>query len=162
MLRAERLGASAKLFSAAPEQLDARDLYTFDVCVAATPGARARALAIFRPELEASEWDGGEASDELAHYRQRVCCLADFLGYARAEQLAHTGATSLLPRRFASLIEGRGGAAGIQAAGGVSSAGLDDVDAWNAMICAIVVAAAGCVQYLMDTYPPELRQAWLE
>jgi hypothetical protein len=156
MMRAEELGTSPKLFARTPDQLDIRDLYTFDCIIAMTPQDMEAVLRIFENDLGA-DWDSQEDRD---HYRQRVCQLGDFSAYANIEQLLSRGGKSLLPRRLSALIQGDVQA--LQGRAEIATVSLQEVDAWNDMVCAIVVAAAGAAQYLMGTYPPDLRQMWLE
>ena len=44
----------------------------------------------------------------------------------------------------------------------VPTSTLSDVEQWNEMVLAIMLGAAGLVQYVMDSYPEDIREFWLE
>lgn len=67
MLRAESLGAPAKTFSRAPEQLAMLDLYTYDVVVAMDEKVMAECRHIFDEHLS-RDWD---SANDRQYYTQR-------------------------------------------------------------------------------------------
>ena len=156
MMRAESLGAPVKTFSRAPEQLELKDLYTYDVIIAMNEDVKAATLALFEPDL-AADWDSEESRN---FYKQRVCVLSDFLRYASNEQLAKRGASSLMPRNMAQLVTPD--VARLRALSDIPQAQLSRVDEWNYMVKCILLGNAGLMQYLLDSYPDDLDYFWLE
>jgi protein-tyrosine-phosphatase len=156
MLRAGSIGASAKTFTRVPEQLETRDLYTYDIIVAMDSSSQADALQIFNRDLNA-DWDSEE---NRTFYRQRVCRLHDFLSYASEAQLRERGAQSLVPRDMAKLF--MYDLSRLRSLPDVQEAPLSRVKEWNEMFLTIMLCTAGLVAYLIDSCPEDLDYFWLE
>jgi hypothetical protein len=156
MLRAGGIGVSARNFTRVPEQLETRDLYTYDMIVAMDSSSEAEALQIFNRDLN-TDWDNEE---NRRFYRQRVCRLHDFLCYASEAKLRQRGAQSLVPRDMAKLFEDD-----LQRLRGlqeIHEVPLSSVKEWNEMFLTILLCTAGLVAYLIDSCPEDLDYFWLE
>ena len=133
--------------------------YTYDVVICMNRNVKERVLTLFEPDLK-QDWD---SEVDRQFYRQRVCTLGDFLGYATTLAVRESGGRALLPTQLSEKLAQ------------VDLQHLRDVDnmdipkaelavpeQWNEMLMCIMLAVAGLVKYLMDSYPEDLRQFWLE
>ena len=156
MMRAESLGSSVKTFSRTPEQLEMMDLYTYDIVVATNNTAESESLRLFQEDLRA-DWD---SADDRRYYRQRVCNLSDFLGYASDAQLNHRGGSALLPSKMAAMFGPE--RERLRDVADIPDAPVSSVQQWNDMVQVLLMGTTGLAQYLMDSFPEDLDYFWLE
>jgi protein-tyrosine-phosphatase len=161
MVQAEQWQTSrtrfADVFTRKPEQLDVHDMYTYDVIVAMNTSVKKNVLQMFEPDLNEA-WDN-EGDREF--YRQRICTLGEFLGYASPELVRKSGGSALLPSQLSEKLAH----ADLQQLSGVAdipSAELQSTEQWDEMVMCILLAITGLVKYLIDSYPDDLHQFWLE
>lgn len=153
------MNLGAKVFARTPEQLEMNDMYTYDVVVCMNRNVKERVLALFELDLK-QDWDS-EVDREF--YRQRVCTLGDFLGYATAVDVRQSGGGALLPSQLSEKLS----EVDLQYLRDVDNMDIPQAELavpeqWNEMIMCIMLAVAGLVKYLIDSYPEDLRQFWLE
>lgn len=156
MMRAESLGISARMFAREPEQLEIRDLYQYDIIVAMDKQTKRDIHTLLDPDLSA-DWDNEEDSRQ---YRQRICTLSDFLDYASWKQIHERGGQALLPHNMSRLIVDD--YPRLSAQKDIQIAPLSNVGKWNEMVLTILVGVAGLAKYVIDSYPEDLDQFWLE
>eukprot|EP00892_Ulva_mutabilis_P010733 jgi/Ulvmu1/8031/UM004_0268.1 len=155
MIRAAGLKTSPKLFTREPEQLDLRDMYIYDMIVCMNEDVKQQVLQHFEPDLR-SDWDCQEDRD---FYKQRICKLHEFLNYVPDDKLRQKGGSALLPTQLSHMVGED--IASLKTVQDIPTAELGAVGDWNNMLKCIVVGVAGVTQYLMDSYPEDLDQAWL-
>lgn len=162
MVQAERwqtsdMNLGSKVFARTPEQLELNDMYTYDIVICMNYNVKERVLTLFEPDF-AEDWD---SEVDRSHYRQRVCTLADFLGYLPDAQVRESGGKALLPSQLSDKLA-PADLGMLRDVADIPAAELKAPEQWNEMIMCIVLGVAGLVKYLIDTYPEDLHQFWLE
>jgi hypothetical protein len=162
MLQAERwqtsdMNLGAKVFARQPEQLELNDMYTYDIVVCINSKVKERVLGLFELDL-AQDW---ESEVDREFYRQRVCTLGDFLGYASQVEVSETGGRALLPSTISDKLR-RVDLQHLRDVKDIPTPEFEIAEAWNEVVMCIMLGVAGLVKYLIDTYPDDLHQFWLE
>lgn len=151
------MNLGAKVFARSPEQLELHDMYTYDVVICMNRNVKERVLGLFEHDLKA-DWD---SEVDRNYYRQRICTLGDFLSYASTSSVRESGGRALLPSQLSDKLA----QVDLQCLRDVSDIPAAELKApaeWNEMVMCIVLGVAGLVKYLIDSYPEDLHQFWLE
>lgn len=151
------MNLGAKVFARPPEQLELHDMYTYDVVICMNRKVKERVFGMFEPDL-ALDWENEVDRD---FYRQRVCTLADFLEYASSLDVSESGGRALLPSQISDKL-GEVDLQHLRNVGDIPTAELENPEQWNEMVMCTMLGIAGLVKYLIDTYPEDLHQFWLE
>lgn len=161
MVQAEQWQTSGNLFADVfarrPDQLDVHDMYTYDVIIAMNASVKESVLRMFEPDLNES-WD---SEGDREFYRQRICTLGDFLNYASPEVVRKSGGSALLPSQLSEKLA-HVDLQCLREVGDIPSVEMKTTEQWDEMVMCILLAVTGLVKYLIDSYPEDLHEFWLE
>ncbi|KAK3240279.1 hypothetical protein CYMTET_49874 [Cymbomonas tetramitiformis] len=145
---AKRIGISAEVFKPAQARLTREDLDYYDFIIALNADLCADILRCVE-------------EDEKEYYERKVFPLASFKSCCTDEVLLREGGTALLKRCLRETMEPELVQARNQ--NDIPSLGTSaSLDEWQLMVNCILISTAGLFTYLVEAYPEDLEQQWLE